>query len=649
MVEGKTLTYGGTGTLTVEGGINGNLNVTGGTLNLKGSDAITGSKLDIAGGTVFIDCDSGSSNTSAINKNTVVSIGAGGKLHIKGHDSMGWGSQHGTTLASILLKGTDADNIAELVLEDSSTTWGGKNSIGYELNMQGYSAVTGINGNNLIPGASVTASGVGNSITFDFLQVSHAWNVTVNQGGQLTIHATSTGTAADRKQTIIKMGTGELTLTGSYNSAVDVQGGTMVVGSTGRLAGAISVADGATFEIATNDAAHNGTVLTRTTGSGDIVLSSDTRVSSGSTSVFSGTLTMRNAALLDLSDDTNDNAHKNDTYNLTSIKSVVLDNASIEYRGQSTSLKNVTVKSGGATLNVKDLSDISHKFTLSETTNLQGKLTINNGQWKSHVQIDKLTGTGAAELVVNMGKDNTDKMTIKSFDQYAGKVTLNNQGKNPAYNFGLSAADVLNFAAGSSVTNAGTLNIYGALTGNTSISGGTINLKNGASVGGTISFGSSVNMEGTLANTGNLTLAGLNVNSIDHLVYIPSGESEAEYSAGANGYLASSYYVIQNSEEGTLTANNLSGYTFAGSVLAAENGKFSQDSDGSLLLTLTGAGLYYVNTVVTYGGDDASPGVANASGIVINDGGVLNLNKALASGMTSGITVADNAEASIAI
>jgi hypothetical protein len=118
-------------------------------LNLKGSEAITGSKLDIAGGTVFIDCNSGGSNLSAINKNTAVSIGAGGKLHLKGHDSLGWGDGWGKTVASILLKGEDADNKAELVLEDSDTTWDGKNSIGYELNMQGYSAVTGINGNNI--------------------------------------------------------------------------------------------------------------------------------------------------------------------------------------------------------------------------------------------------------------------------------------------------------------------------------------------------------------------------------------------------------------------------------------------------------------------------------------------------------------------
>lgn len=268
----KTLTKTGAGTLTTESALNGNLNmaggtlnsgaisgdvkVTGGTLNLKGAEAITGSKLDIAGGTVFIDCNSGGSNLSAINKNTAVSIGAGGKLHLKGHDSLGWGDGWGKTFASILLKGEDADNKAELVLEDSSTTWSGKNSIGYELNMQGYSAVTGINGNNIVKGGSVTASGVGNSITFDFLQVSQVWNVTVNQDGQLAIHATATGTAADKKATIVKKGAGELTLTGSYNSAVDVQSGTLNINGQNVINSSLNITNAivnATLDAGNND------------------------------------------------------------------------------------------------------------------------------------------------------------------------------------------------------------------------------------------------------------------------------------------------------------------------------------------------------------------------------------------------------------
>ena len=225
----KTLTYGGSGTLTIDSAINCNLNVTGGTLNLKGAEAVTGSKLDIAGGTVFIDCNSGADNASAINKDTAVSIGAGGKLHLKGHDSLGWGSTHGK-LASILLKGNDADNKAELVLEEvkkaDGTNWDGRNSIGYNIDLQGYSAVTGIGGNNIIQGGSVTASGLGNSITFDYLQVSTEWNVTVNQGGQLAIHAESTQSDG-RKAKIVKQGAGELTLSGSYNSEVVVDGGTL--------------------------------------------------------------------------------------------------------------------------------------------------------------------------------------------------------------------------------------------------------------------------------------------------------------------------------------------------------------------------------------------------------------------------------------
>ena len=237
IAEGKTLTYSGTGTLTIDSAIGANLNVTGGTLNLKGEHAINGDELNITNGIVYIEHDAGSNNSSAIHKDTQVSIGAGGTLHIKGHDSMGWGSQWGKTLASIQLKGTDAGNKASLILEDTGN-YDGKNSIGYELNMQGYSSVSGQNGNNIIQGAGVNASGTGNSITFGLLQLSIDWNVTVDTDSELSISFTSTG----KTGRIVKKGAGALTLSGPYANALTVEAGSTTV--EGALTGNVSVTGG---------------------------------------------------------------------------------------------------------------------------------------------------------------------------------------------------------------------------------------------------------------------------------------------------------------------------------------------------------------------------------------------------------------------
>ncbi len=394
-----------------------------------------------------------------------------------------------------------------------------------------------------------------------------------------------------------------------------------------------TVADTSTLYISGTNAETNGDLIVNTSGAGDIVLTKNAKLNANDVSKATGNLTIQNATL-------NIDIGKSNTINLGSFTSWTLDDATIEYHGKSVTFKSVTVKESGANFHVDDMEDYNAIITFEGTTTLEGELNIaqkdlnTGGAWKSTFAIESLSGVG--NLNISSG-DKTDGtiVNLQGMADYSGDITVKKNGASSYATLNLSGS--LNAGKAENATtitaeNGAVINVGGGSAGTTT--------------SGKIEFASTINVLSSITNSGDLTLNGISIDSTSGLTSIPAGEAPS-YSNGTDGFVAQEYYVVKDSS-GTLTANNLNTYTFGGVVLDASLGRYYIDNN-SLILSLQGAGDYYVNTQVKAGGEGASAGTGNATGYIINDGGKLTVDGALASGVVNGIRVADAAAAEITL
>lgn len=214
--------------------INGNLTVTGGEMLLYHwgtTPAISGDRLDIQNGTVYISNASGCGSGSAISNKTIVSIGTGGRLDlIQEEEQMNVESAYAP--AKIVLGSNDADAPASLYFFSSFYGYGEKISATYAAatEMNGNSDITGDGCIRMLPAASITVKGTNNSITANSLKIENGtWRIDVAKEGELYIGAQiqdgETGSG-----NITKSGDGTLALD-SYESTwqgtLSVEAGTL--------------------------------------------------------------------------------------------------------------------------------------------------------------------------------------------------------------------------------------------------------------------------------------------------------------------------------------------------------------------------------------------------------------------------------------
>lgn len=461
----------------------GSVTVNGGKLEATGQHAIEGKELNISNGTVYIEHDAGESESSAIHKDTAVSIGTGGTLHIKGHDSMGWGQDSSKVAVKLIqLEGT-ADKKATLKLEEQGE-WIGKNSIGYELKMQGYSDVIGIGGNNIINGASVTASNTGNTITFEKLQISKDWNVTVAENGELAISSTST----DEGYTghIVKKGAGALTLTGTYTNALDLEAGSVSV--SGKLTGNVTVTGGE-LTVSGGDAISGGT-LSITNGIVNISANDDSAIGPNTavSILAGGTL--------------NASGHDMFHYNNNALSSISLKGEKDE---------NEQVKM--ATLNIDDYQMTNGNREDKSCT----MTTLLDMQGYSQVTGNKINTFGSSFTVTNKGnKVNVETIEIRNawtIDVAAGgELTLASKLETHSDNEGegKTVSDITKSNAGKLIITGKSSEWSGAMN----VTGGTLQLQDDATLG----LATVVMSSGTTLETGTGTIAALTLNAGSKLV-----------------------------------------------------------------------------------------------------------------------------------
>ncbi|MCI7005187.1 MAG: hypothetical protein MR890_07215, partial [Akkermansia muciniphila] len=301
--SGSQITFGGEGTTSVNGQIEGNVSVTGGSLTAgvikgsldvsggsvslsgsKGTTLITGPYINISsGGVLTLDAES-NNGTSAIASSASVVIGAGGTLILQNHDVLGW-----TYSPAALVLSGEEDNKAVLTINDISGSAPNSLTLKSNLVLKGYSLVNTDNVGTSFGtwGTTVSASGTDNTIAVD-IKVRQQVEFAVS--GELTI--ASQFVNGDSTGTILKTGNGTMIIDnksdnpGNCSRAFTVRAGTLLLKEGASIgSGTLTIDNGAT--LSTNG---NVTLENAITANGHI------NVASGSTLTANGNITLATTA-----------------------------------------------------------------------------------------------------------------------------------------------------------------------------------------------------------------------------------------------------------------------------------------------------------------------------------------------------------------
>ena len=319
--SGSQITFGGEGTITVSGEIEGNVNVTGGNLTAgvikgslnvsggsvslsgtKGTTLITGPYINISnGGVLSLDAES-NGGTSAIASSASVVIGAGGTLILKNHDVLGWSASP----SALSLSGEEG-NKAVLTINDVIGSNPSSLTLKSNLVLKGYSLVNTDNAGTSFGtfGTTVSASGTDNTIAVD---IRVRQQVEFSVSGELTI--ASQFVNGDYAGTVLKTGNGTMIIDnksdnpGNCSRAFTVRAGTLLLKDGASIgSGDLTIDNGATLE--TNG---NVTLGNAITANGHInVASGSTLTANGnitlaSTAYNQGTMSLGGTVTVDLSD-----------------------------------------------------------------------------------------------------------------------------------------------------------------------------------------------------------------------------------------------------------------------------------------------------------------------------------------------------------
>ena len=432
------------------------------------------------------------------------------------------------------------------------------------------------------------------------------------------------GTLSGIDQTLTKTGAGPLTLSGTaantYSGLTEVADGSLNLnktagvnaigagglriasGATVTLLGSHQIADGATVTVnGTLDlGTHSETIAVLagggavTTGSGGVLtLSSATDATflgilSGPGSLVkdgSGTLTLNgtntytggtaiHAGTLRVGAD----------HNLGGTGDVTFDSGALLFSGGFTSARNLTLNSGGGTLDTN-----GNAITVTGVIGGSGALTKNGG------------GT----------------LTLSGTNTYTGATTLNGGVLGIASNANLGAV-----ATGASLylNGGGTLRATaGIALDNSGSNSRNIVVGSGGGTLETLTSGHTLTVSGIISGTGNLTAAGAGtllltgINTLNGAVTINAGSTLQQGNGGAGGSLSGTSGITNN---GALIYNRSGTYLY--SNIISGSGSFTKD--GSSTLTLAGANTYSGATTISNGtlqiGDGVTDGsISNSSGI----------------------------------
>lgn len=463
---------------------------------------------------------------------------------------------------------------------------------------------------NTDPGAGTLVL-TGTSLTFNnnILLITGANNFAIDGGnlgasaaamglhhlgtGTLTISSTISGAAGS----LLKTGTGTVALTGTnaYTGGTTINEGTLSVSGGAALAdtGAVTLANNATAVFQVNASETIGTLNGGGALGGNISIASGATltVTQGSTQTFAGivgglgSFTKAGTGLLVLS-------NANTYAGLTTVSDGILRITNASALGNTGSVTQTTVAGSGRVELSGGITVVNEDITITGVGNgSQGGLHASSGvnEWAGQVILgsspSRVGASGNATLIIS------------------GKIT---DGVN-TFNFAVRSADSATFSNIVEVTNAD--NDYGGSTdvvvGVLRIAGGHNRLPIGTVL--LIGNGSNVDRARFDLNGFNQEIAGLSIGTL------------------SNTMLKN----VHSATAATLTINNVSNYSFDGSI----TGAVSVVKTGSAVQTLTLTNL--------------ANGTSNYTGTTTINGGILRAGVAGAFSANSAVTLADTAGAAL--
>ncbi|HEX5686611.1 MAG TPA: autotransporter-associated beta strand repeat-containing protein, partial [Ideonella sp.] len=552
-----SLSKAGAGTLALsstsnEGGMSGDITVTGGTLRVGSDDHLSSGTLTLDGGKLANAVGSGSFTVD-----NAITLGAsGGTFEISG----GGGATQ-VTLSGVISGSGSLTKTTAAILE--------------------------LSGNNAYTGATTVSAGT--------LLVSHA-NALGTTGGATTVASGATariagGLAVDEAFSIT--GTGKSVSSVEYGALHLVSGSSTLSGNI-TLAGDadISAASGATLTIS---GALNGSAALNKTDAGTLALSNtsneaglsgDMTVTAGTLSVSAddnlstGTLTLAGGTLALAGVTTIDNA-------VSVLASSTLSASANATLSGTVSGTGALAKTGASTLTLSGSNTYSGAITVSA-----GGLTVSGG---SAIGDTAALVLGAGTTLTLAGGNETIGSLSGSGNVVLGyRLTLGGDNTSTTFSGVISSSG----SSGISKTGSGTFTLSGAntYTGSTSVSAGTLAIGGGGTVGSnsavTVASGATLSSSVAHLSLGSLSGAGTAAFGAN-ILSVGAANSSTTFSGALTGS-----GDVQKTGTGTWTlSGDNSGSSAA--LLVNGGGALSIASDGNLTtgtvtlnggtLTLTGA------------------------------------------------------------
>ena len=650
------------------GSIGGNVSVAGGaTLKFNRSDNLT-----------FDGAINGGGSLVKLNSNTLILTGnntyTGGTTVSAGTLDIGNGGTSGSIAGNVSL--TDPSSILRFNRSDA-VTFSGAISGGGTLAKLGAGTLI-LTGDSTYAGATTVSEGtlqLGNGGTTGSIagtvNVGTGATLSINRSDNLTFANVVTGSGG-----LTKLAGNTLTLTGenTYAGGTTVSAGTLRIGNggtTGSVAGNVSVGGGATLSFNRSDNFTFGNAVTGAGGltklAGNTLTLTAEHTYPGGTTVSAGTLRIGDGGTSgsiagNVAVGSGATLGFNRSDDVTFGGAVSGNGALAKLTGNTLTLTGSNNYNGGTTVSAGMLQ-IGNGAT---TGSISGSVSVGAGATLRFNRSDNLTFGGAISGGGGLSKLGAGTLTLTGNSTYTGGTTVSagtlqvGNGGNTgsiAGNVSVASAAALSFNRSNAVTFGGVISGDGGLaklagntltlTGNntyaggTTVSAGTLQLGNGAatgsingnvSVGGgatlsinrsdDLAFGNVVSGSGGLTKLAGNTLTLTGENTYAGVTTISAGTLRIG-DGGTTGSVAG-----QITNNGFLTFNRSDNVTFGGAI----SGNGGVIKIGGNTLTLTGNNTYTGGTTVASGtlqvGNGGTTGsITGNVGVGLGGGAMLSFNR----------------------
>ncbi|EBB0697129.1 fibronectin-binding autotransporter adhesin ShdA [Salmonella enterica] len=285
----------GTGELTLSGDntYSGGTTISGGTLTADHADSLGSGDIDNSG---VLQVGEGELKNTLFGSGSLVKTGTG-ELTLSGYNSY----SGGTTIAGGTLTADHADSLGTGAIANSGVLQVGEGELENTLSGSGSLVKTGtgeltLSGDNTYSGGTTITGGTLTADHADSLGTGAIANSGVLQVGEGELENTLSGAGS-----LVKTGTGELTLSGdnNYSGGTTISGGTLTADHADSL-GTGAIANSGVLKVGEGELENtlSGAGSLVKTGTGELTLSGDNKTYSGDTTIADGTLIAANVNAL---------------------------------------------------------------------------------------------------------------------------------------------------------------------------------------------------------------------------------------------------------------------------------------------------------------------------------------------------------------